>query len=676
MNRRDFVGHGVKGFAGAWAASHLSFASDKAPQHVNPKTEYIQEKIPQFEIAACRGVRYDDKVPDTLDIAERAKLGISCLTGITDPEADSEIFWWADFHRNPPVMVHDYNDWCQNVEGMMESLALLRIATGSDLNSNVDTVWMEVLLKSIGPDGLVYVPLNRAPWARKGHCWVSPIWRADGTTTDANDKSVSEITNPNLWPRAIAAMIIQYLRDKNPMWKETIERMIQGMSALASDQGDYCFFPAGGYEPGKRFSGGGGAGEQVMPTGFLALDGGNVRVIQGLAQYYRVTGYEPARVLAKKLVNFIRFHSDAFDQAGRFRCSAFEKSDAEDFVKYSQAHGGHVTLEEIKGQTLGGHFHSHTLGILGMIDYAMAVDDRELLDWCKASFEWAKTQGSSLVGFFPEFILPAYPSCESCEVADMIGIAAKLTLAGVGDYWDDVDRWTRNQFAENQLTEADWINRSTASQPKKPVGPNETADHVAERNLGGFAGWASGNEWALKNGIMHCCTGNSTRALYYVWENISESKGEKFQVNLLLNQASPFADIQSSIPYRGRVVIKLKKSCDSVRVRVPEWIKSGSPDVICKLNGSARELAWQGRYISAGTAKSGDSLEITFPMTTRVVAERLGCVDYKLEIKGNTVISVDPPGQTGAIYQRAHYKADEEAWRKVQRFVPEDQISW
>ena len=41
-------------------------------------------------------------------------------------------------------------------------------------------------------------------------------------------------------------MTIYYLRDKNPMWKQTIEQMIQGMSALASDEGDYCFFPAGG----------------------------------------------------------------------------------------------------------------------------------------------------------------------------------------------------------------------------------------------------------------------------------------------------------------------------------------------------------------------------------------------------------------------------------------------
>jgi hypothetical protein len=672
MDRREFVKDSLVVIGGALLPAKIALAKPIEPS----RNWYMREKIPEFEIAPWRGMRYDDKIPDTLDIAERAKLGINCLTGITDPAADSEIFWSADFHRNPPVMSHDYSDWCQNVEGMMESLALLRSATGSDLNNNVDRVWTEVLLKSIGPDGLVYVSLNRAPWARLNHCWVTPVWRADGTTTDVSDKSVSQITNPNLWPRAIAAMIIYYLRDKNPMWKETIERMIQGMSTLVSDQGDYCFFPPGGFEPNARFAGGGEAGEQVMPTGFLALDGGNVRVIQGLAQYYRMTGYEPARTLAKKLVKFIRFHADAYDEEGRFLFSAYEKSDAQAFVKYSQAHGGHATLDEIKGQRLGGHFHSHTLGILAMIDYGMAVDDRELLDWCKASFEWAKTQGSSLVGFFPEFIAPGYPSCESCEVADMIGIAAKLTRAGVGDYWDDVDRWTRNQFAENQLTEGDWIYGLAESEPKKPVAYNETSDHVATRNLGGFAGWASGNEWALRSGIMHCCTGNSTRALYYIWENIVESKGEKFQVNLLLNHVSSWGDVQSFIPYRGRVVVKLKRPCQSVLIRMPEWLKSGSPEVVCKLDGSSREVTWEGRYINVGAGNSGESLEIAFPMTTRTVTERLGCTDYTLEIKGSTVVSVDPPGQKGAIYQRAHYRSDQESWRQVQRFVSNDEISW
>jgi hypothetical protein len=134
-------------------------------------------------------------------------------------------------------------------------------------------------------------------------------------------------------------------------------------------------------------------------------------------------------MLAQKLVNFARFHADAYDREGRFRFSACEKSGPEWFVQYSQAYGGHVTLEEVKGQTLGGHFHSHALGILGMIEYATIVGDRELLDWCKSSYEWARTQGNSLTGFFPEFISPEYPSCESCEVADMIAMAAKLSRA-------------------------------------------------------------------------------------------------------------------------------------------------------------------------------------------------------------------------------------------------------
>ena len=672
MDRREFVNGSLMMMGTALLPARAAGARPVE----NWKIEYIREKIPPFETSPYRGARYEDQVPDTLDIAERAQLGINCMTGITDPKADYEIFFGVEFFQNPPVMNHDFSDWCQNVEGMMESLPLLRLASGSDLNNHVDRVWMEALLKSVGPDGLVYYPLNGTPWARLNHAWVSPVWKADGSTTDANDKSVTQVTNPSLWPRAMAAMSIYYLRDKNPMWKQTIEQLIQGMSALASDEGDYAFFPAGGFEPKKRFTGGWAAGEQVMPSGYLALDGGNGRAIQGLAQYYRLTGYEPARTLAGKLVNFLRFRADSFDAEGRFRFSAFEKSNPEWFVKYIQEHGGRVTVEEIKALRLGGHFHAHTIGLLAVLDYALAAGDRELLDWCQSSYEWAKTQGSSLVGFFPEFIVPGYPSCESCEVADMIGIGAKLTQAGVGDYWDDLDRWTRNQFAEGQLTEGEWIYRLADSMPKKPVAYNQTAEQVAKRNLGAFAGWASGNEWALHYGIMHCCTGNSTRALYYIWENIVESKGDEFRVNLLLNRASACADVYSFIPYEGRVSVKMKKPCRRVLVRAPEWVKSGSPQMACKVNGSARALAWEGRYVVVSAAQPGETIDLTFPIARRTVKETLGATPYTLDIKGNTVVSVDPPGKYGALYQRAYYKREQAPWRKAQRFVPEEPLSW
>src|SRR5215469_9071046 len=61
---------------------------------------YIRDKAPEFQIPPYSGTRYVDTVPDTLDIAERAKLGIHVLTSITDPKADYEIYWVADFARN------------------------------------------------------------------------------------------------------------------------------------------------------------------------------------------------------------------------------------------------------------------------------------------------------------------------------------------------------------------------------------------------------------------------------------------------------------------------------------------------------------------------------------------------------------------------------------------------
>ena len=88
---------------------------------------------------------------------------------------------------------------------------------------------------------------------------------------------------------------------------------------------------------------------------------------------------------------------------------------------------------------------------------------------------------------------------------------------------------------------------------EKACGVQRDRRSIGEEKPGGFAGYASGNEFALRDGFQHCCLGNSTRALYYLWENIVESKGDEFRVNLLLNRASAWADVYSFIPYAGRV---------------------------------------------------------------------------------------------------------------------------
>ena len=49
-----------------------------------------------------------------------------------------------------------------------------------------------------------------------------------------------------------------------------------------------------------------------MPVGFIAEET-SARLIQGLAQYYKATGYEPARELAAKLTRYIRLHAQYYE---------------------------------------------------------------------------------------------------------------------------------------------------------------------------------------------------------------------------------------------------------------------------------------------------------------------------------------------------------------------------
>ena len=84
----------------------------------------------------------------------------------------------------------------------------------------------------------------------------------------------------------------------------------------------------------------------------------------------------------------------------------------------------------------------------------------------------------------------------------------------------------------------------------------QTNDRVIERNVGNFAGWPLANDWGVE--IQHCCTGNASRSIYFIWDHILDYSSGKLRVDLLLNRASPWADIDSHIPYTGRVDIRIK----------------------------------------------------------------------------------------------------------------------
>ena len=376
----------------------------------------------------------------------------------------------------------------------------------------------------------------------------------------------------------------------------------------------------------------------------------------GLSLYYRLTGCESALELAGGLVRRALRDDQAYDEEGRW---------------------------------LHHHFHSNTGALNSMLEYAATVNDRDLIAFVQRGYEIGKACGEPLVGYYPECVpgseeYRTHDKCETCEVADMLMLGLKLSRSGIGDYWEDVDRCLRNQFVENQITCTDWPERI----PKKGEGgalePGwyERDDHhlqiwmdeedAVERAVGSWAGWATAND-ARHPYLMQCCAGNAGRSMYYAWDSIVTREQDRVRVNLHLNRASRWLDVNSHLPYEGKVRLAIKEA-NRVAVRVPAW--TDQDQLGCKVNGKVGNPTRSGNYVELEGLKQGDVVDVEFPIGETSAYRTIADIPYRLVTRGNTVVDIHPRGVIYPLYEREEYRRDRAPMKEVTRFVSEDAIQW
>ena len=635
------------------------------------RTDDRSHKQPSIEDSHNQGDSYEVHIPDTLDLADRADLAINAMTRMLDPERQYELYMTTDIFQQPPILVHDASQPC--IIKWIGALPLMRLMSGSTFNIAIDRMLMDIYLSNIGGDGAYYMPTPvDEPWLFSnmyGHRWV--------------DENIGPYGMPFAEGRAILTLMVWDHLNGNPYYRELAAKKVDRLLEFGRKRDGGTSFQRimvsgarslGKEEPGAVF-------DSFLPYG-------------GPAHYYRLTGYEPALELARGQTAFLR-----------------------------------RSIFTPDGGIVFHHFHGFTCAILDMLEYYLAVNDEHGLRLIQSAYEQLKSVGNLTVGFFPEVWkegwaeeastssmvgfapqtgstqdepveLSHYGMCESCQTADMVLLALKLTQAGLGDYWDDVDRYVRNQFVENQLTSTDWIVRDrpahfppsirsftgAGSVEKRIADQNRLAEqwpgqvsreNAAERTVGAWASQATGNEIMSLGSdglVAACCTGNCSRTLYYVWDSIVMPDSTGVQVNLLLNRASPWLDVNSYIPNQGRVDLKIKQSLEAVRVRIPEWIATGETMVEASVSGQTRAFTWQGRYVDLGPVSASDDVTITFPIYERTVVEKIGGAEYELVLRGNDVVSIDPAGAWGALYRRSHRRSSEVEWRKVSRFVADRRV--
>ena len=374
--------------------------------------------------------------------------------------------------------------------------------------------------------------------------------------------------------------------------------------------------------------------------------------LQGLCALYRETGDEKTLQVAGRLARYLKDDAQIIAADGRFLA------------------GHEHEFPNI-------HWHHSFQAAIACAEYGLVSGEEKYLEFADVAYQHGLSLGSREIGFAPEYCYGKFPreqdfdNTEACCTSDLILTALWLTLSGQYDYWDDIDRFVRNQLAALQLTDTRWF-YDLPENHEKWAYPDAEVEAQIGPLVGNFGGWSTPNEWHIPElgcGIMTCCLGNCTRAMYYVWEQMVHFSDGELTIQLMLNRASPWADIHSYRPNVGKLQVQVKQDLQRLRVRAPEWISTGGGLLNVFREGQPAAYQWEGRYIVVSRPRAGEEIMFIFPLQSETIQTTIGRRDYTLTFRGNTVVDLQPPGSRIPLYKREAMRTEKVPRRRVTRYL-------
>ena len=591
------------------------------------------------------GEYYEATVPDTLDLAERGRLSVHGLTSFLNAKKNYEPYGHGFFNTNPPYLSTRYGGGADgggapNWGKIYDGIILTRIMSGSKENLDIEAGTLEGMIKYI---------------------------RGGNTVPTA---------------RVMMSLMSLYQKSPDPKLYELIKKLADSLRDAAKAEGDFSYYYDFKEMPEEL------GDTKIGVLGHLSQAFIHGSVLRALSRWAEWTGDQDYLNLSTRMKNHLL-------RPEIWRPEAAPKV----VVGYDHGH-------------FMGHHHAFISGLMGLIRYAEVTHDPRVMQFVRDSYEYFRNFGISRIGLFGEM----------CTTGDMTYLGVKLSRLGVGDYWEDVDQYVRNQLVEGQPTDVEKLKKAVLAEPvmerldpkgsqpvqtdlkpgqeQVPLDPIEdTADNVCERFVGAYLSECGWPTCMPKHRFMMviCCSGNTTMGLYAAWDGILDYNNGAAQVNLLLNRASKWLDVESYLPYEGKVVIRNKRS-ENVSVRIPRWVDKGK--VQSMVNGKAASPYWINRNLVFAGVKPKDEITITFPMveTQETYTLKWKRTDFWQEstnpgnhwkpdepapqftftLRGNTVVDVSPREDTGEykLYERDHMKKDKAPMRKVTRFVSANEVKW
>ena len=619
------------------------------------KNSFFVRVMPLFLFVLFASSLGAAEVPDTLDMARRAEFALNALSGTSDERGE----FMFKCSIAPPSLKHDPYSFSACGPKYIESMAMNSLMTGISLDESGARRCVDYLASCLGEDGLFYCKIGPdRPW---------------------DTSSPEDWANMYGQGRMLRAMLAMYQLEGDEAWAQRMHRLVRTLKRIAihvqrSGPGfeeKYVYYPTTpGYGDIFSYPKSGWKVTDLKTAADKSQIGHSIADLPDHS--FGIPLYLGGMIGPLTRYALMFDDAEALELAGGLTRFVMKRDSS--WIPDGHAQG---VIPEMNGQFYG-HFHGHTMALRGILAYGIATNDARLKEFARAGYEYARTFGIRRLGWFQEYT--GKHSHETCGLVNMTALAIKLSRAGVGDYWDDVDAYARNHLSESQFLDMQSFLRANKDREL-----SDDEKQILSRLVGTFAGWGT-PESLEDHRIMNCCTANGSQGLYYIWDGIVEEEGGTATVNLLLNRRSPWLDIASFLPHRGEVQIKNKVG-QQVVIRIPSWVDKQKVEVT--VHGSPKgNLPWIGNYLWLGDVERGATIVVNFPMVESVEKHKvdsfayrstnyLGRYDYAVTFRGNTAIDLEPKAKGGyATYQRLHLRSEDTPTVSVNDYVAPDRIVW
>jgi hypothetical protein len=337
---------------------------------------------------------------------------------------------------------------------------------------------------------------------------------------------------------------------------------------------------------------------------------------------------------------------------------------AERLSRWAFYHDPTVTAEGVITKTgWEGHLHAWMDTYSGIIRCTRAggnLDHKEVVARAHLLFEWVKLNYTTPYGWVADSV--GSETCETCTISAAIRLALELIKEGYTEYWDDVERFVRNQLIVNQF---------------RDVTSLRIADPATARGLtGAFESYAAPNTLIASRdaGIEGCCINGGIRALFLAYESAIQESDHAIQVNLLLSNHMRGVRVVSSLPFDGRIDL-YPKSSKPLTVRLPYWVHA-EDIAVHGPSGLKHAVDKDGRLLRLTEASPGKLITLTFrpreEETVSVVAKQR----YRVSWKADTVTRLGPSGSPYPIYKSDRLSSPDYRFESEEAVYKEPQVRW